>query len=147
MKHNVLLRRAEVFDFVTTASSYTIHVEPNLRLDVARCKSIELVRELEVPHWGYLWVQAVQGFFVFRQAILGGVPGAWQMIYEIEPAEFSSSFFAWAEENFGSLIRDWNERSGEVAVPPLGNDPEGSLSSEGEGSEGATSSERPQMGE
>ena len=132
MNYTQSVLRGAVLDFVSTPSSYTIYVEPALRLDVARCQSLEAGPLPDGPYWSYLWVQAVQGFFVLRQPIIEGRPGPWEMLYQVEPDEFSSLFFPWVEENFQQLIRDWNERSGEVALPSLGNDPGEVDASEGE---------------
>ena len=109
LKHTAVRRNAEVLDFVTTTESYTIYVHPDLRLDVARCQNKRESDSNEV----YLWVQAVQGFFVMHQTQASGTPGPWRVIFEISPQQFSSSFFPWADDEFFNLLPGWEE------LPPL----------------------------
>lgn len=100
---------AEVIRFVTTPESYTIYIEPSLRLDVARCNPVEAPDNAgELGNWSYLWVQALQGFYVLRQPSIGTDPlcrlKPWIAVLQITPAEFSSSFFSWLEEHFFALL-------------------------------------------
>lgn len=119
MKFDIQLRKGEVLEFVTTQESYTIHVKPNLRLDVARCSQFRVDADSPTSFWSYLWLQSVQGFFVLRQATLEGRTLGWEMVYEVVPAEFSSSFFPWLSDHFEALISEWNQTFGEGSTEAL----------------------------
>ena len=96
-------------DFVTTSESYTIYIEPDLRLDVARVQS----KQADDSSDTYMWIQAVQGFFVLYQDLSGPKPGPWLLIFEVTPQSFSSSFFPYIEDEFFRLLQEWQ------ALPPL----------------------------
>lgn len=100
MKYTLHPRNIEVHQFVTSSSAYTIHAD-GLRMDVARCQNLQR-DELQ----SFMWVKAVQGYFVLEQSPLGRNPGHWQIILEIEPQENSSSFFPWFEDNFWELLSE-----------------------------------------
>lgn len=109
MRHSAERRRGTVIDFVTTSESYTIHIEPDIRLDVARVQS----KQADDSADSYMWIQAVQGFFVLYQDLSGPKPGPWQLIFEVSPQSFSSSFFPYIEDEFFRLLQEWQ------ALPPL----------------------------
>lgn len=101
--------RAEVLRFITTPEAYLIYLEPGLRMDVARCIPKDAPEGSgELGNWTYLWVQAVQGFYVLRQPSIGADPlcclKPWVAVLQITPAEFSTSFFPWLEEHFFELL-------------------------------------------
>ena len=120
MKHSVERRRGAVIDFVTTSESYTIHIEPDLRLDVARVQSKQ-------AEDSYMWIQAVQGFFVLCQDLSGPKPGPWLLIFEVFPQSFSSSFFPYIEDEFFRLLQEWQalQPLEEVEGSPSDNIPDG----------------------
>jgi hypothetical protein len=109
LKHSVERRHDEVLNFVTTTDSYTIFVHPRLRLDVARCQN----KQLPDQHDGYIWLQAVQGYFVLEQRLDYGKPGPWMVIFEVTPDAYSSSFFGWVDDEFERLLPEWQQ------LPPL----------------------------
>lgn len=115
MNHRVETASGQVIQFVTSPEAYMIYVEPNLRLDVARCQNLPVAGTGE----SYLWVQALQGFFVLHQRL----PGPWELIYELVPEEFSLAFFPWIEEHFFELLPVWPVREG--SLDPLGMTPDG----------------------
>lgn len=106
-----------MINFATTTESYTIYIEPDLRLDVAKVSN----KQKEEGREAFLWVQAVQGFFVLQQDLEGPRPWPWRLILEIVPESFSSSFFPWVDDEFFRLLADWRE----VAGAPLDNNPDG----------------------
>ena len=123
MKHSVERRRGAVIDFVTTSESYTIHIEPDLRLDVARVQS----KQADDSSDSYMWIQAVQGFFVLYQDLSGPKPGPWLLIFEVSPQSFSSSFFPYIEDEFFRLLQEWQalQPLEEVEGRPPDNIPDG----------------------
>ena len=114
--------RAEVLRFVTTSESYTIYLEPDQRLDVARCQAIEAPEGSELEAWSYMWVQALQGFFILRQPALARgrnrQPAPWTAVAQVTPAEFSSSFFARFEDEFFELAGPFLKQLPPEEVPP-----------------------------
>jgi len=109
MQHSAERRDAEVLQFNTTSESYTIYVHPDLRLDVARCQAKPRPEQRD----SFMWVQAVQGFFVLHQDLSEPQPGPWKVIFEVSPDRFSSSFFPWVDDEFFELLKRWEE------LPPL----------------------------
>lgn len=120
MEHEVSLRRGEVLEFVSTDASYVVHIKPNLRLDIARVSNFRVDTEHPGIHWAYMWLQTVQGFFVLRQLVIRNRPAAWELLYEVTPAEFSSGFFPWLGDHFEELIQTWNDRFGEGSLAAMG---------------------------
>lgn len=117
MKHRAEKRTGEVLNFATTTDSYTIYVDPDIRLDVAKVSNQQQPDSLEA----FMWVQAVQGFFVLQQDLEGPRPWPWRLILEIIPESFSSSFFPYVDDEFFRLLADWRE----VASEELDNNPDG----------------------
>lgn len=116
MRHQVERRSGEVLNFASSSESYTIYAEPDLRLDVARVQN----KQADGSQDAYMWVQAVQGFFVLHQDLRSGRPGPWSVIFEVTPESFSSSFFPWVDDEFFRLLPDWQK----VDSAPLDNNPE-----------------------
>ncbi len=105
MRHTAERRTGEVLNFATSPESYTIYIDPDIRLDVARVQSKQALGSLET----YMWIQAVQGFFVLYQDLRGERPEPWQLIFEITPDSFSSSFFPYIEDEFFRLLEEWQK--------------------------------------
>lgn len=101
MKYSIRACDLEVHQFITNSAAYTIHAE-GLRLDVARCQNLQ-----RDEAQAFMWLKAVQGYFVLEQSPLGRRPGHWRIILEITPEETSSSFFPWFEDHFWSELSDW----------------------------------------
>jgi hypothetical protein len=113
VRHRAERRSGEVLNFATSSESYTIYVEPDIRLDVARVQT----KQEDDSRESYMWIQAVQGFFVLYQDLRGDRPGPWQLIFEITPDSFSSSFFPYIEDEFFRLLQEWQK----VDSPPVDN--------------------------
>ncbi|MBX3170948.1 MAG: hypothetical protein KF760_26305 [Candidatus Eremiobacteraeota bacterium] len=115
MRHTAERRTGEVLNFATSSEAYTIYIEPDVRLDVARVQN----KQADGSREAYMWVQAVQGFFVLYQDLREARPGPWRLIFEIIPESFSSSFFPYVEDEFFPLLQEWQK----VDSPPLDNNP------------------------
>lgn len=117
LKYRAEMKRAEVVNFLTTSDAYSIFVQPDLRLDVARVSNKQKEGELEA----FLWIEAVQGFYVLQQTLEGPRPWPWYLMWEIIPESFSSLFFTWVDEQFFQLLADWRK----MGCLPLDNKPNG----------------------
>lgn len=126
MKHRAERRTGEVLNFATSPDSYTIYVEPDIRLDVARVQN----KQADDSRESYMWIQAVQGFFVLYQDLRGERPGPWLLIFEIVPDSFSSSFFPYIEDEFFRLLEEWQK----VDSPSLDNNEDSGGGPGGDGS-------------
>ena len=92
--HDVVTR------FLCTDSSYVIYMESGDRLDVARVKNW-------TPEGGevqFLWVYAVQGYFVLRQRW-----GAdWELLRRVLPdPDQGTSFFESSLDAFPEWVEGW----------------------------------------
>ena len=93
-----------MLNFATSPDAYTIYVDPDVRMDVARVQT----KHSEDSRESYMWIQAVQGFFVLYQDMREKT-GPWQLILEIIPESFSSSFFPYVEDEFFALLQEWQK--------------------------------------
>ncbi|MBN9418907.1 MAG: hypothetical protein J0I12_25875 [Candidatus Eremiobacteraeota bacterium] len=117
MEHRVERRTGEVLNFATSSESYTVYIDPDLRLDVARVQTKPADGNQDI----YMWIQAVQGFFVLHQDLSLGRSSPWRLIFEVMPESFSSSFFPWVDDEFFRLLQEWQK----VESPPLDNNQTG----------------------
>ena len=81
-----------MLNLATSSESYTVYIDPDLRLDVARVQTKPADGNQDI----YMWIQAVQGFFVLHQDLSLG-------------------------DEFFRLLQEWQK----VESPPLDNNQTG----------------------
>lgn len=62
-------------------------------MDIAKCRSFQPPIDDHQRYASYLWVKAVQGYFVLRQWFIEGHPCEWRVIRELEVTEEELHFF------------------------------------------------------
>jgi len=105
LDYDLLSRYLLVINFCSSAASYVAYCQDNFRLDIAKCRNYLPPDVDPEEHFHYMWVHAVQGFFLLRQRVRGRLNEEWYIIGEIVPHEFSSYFFEEAWENFEELLK------------------------------------------
>ncbi len=83
----------EDLEFITAGSAYYFVTSDGRRMDVAKVRSIQPEIQDHDRYPSYLWVEAVQGYYVLRQWFMGGRPGGWRLIRELEQVEETFGFF------------------------------------------------------
>ncbi|MBI3924549.1 MAG: hypothetical protein HY319_03340 [Armatimonadetes bacterium] len=98
-----------VLQFVADQTGYRVWTESGTRLDVVRCNSIQPDIVDPEDYCTYMWIKALQGFFLLRQRICAREPQDWFLVQEVLPAINDPAFFF-----------DYWDRLGETlsSVPP-----------------------------
>ncbi|MEW6278344.1 MAG: hypothetical protein AB1758_06975 [Candidatus Eremiobacterota bacterium] len=92
----------EVVQFVTTEAAYIAYTAQGRRLDILKSVSVQPPIREEASYATYMWVRALQGYFLLRQRIEESKPGPWFVIRELVP-EQDYLFF----ENFQDQVEEF----------------------------------------
>lgn len=75
----------EVISFVTHEVSYIAFTREGRRLDILKSSSFQPEIEDPEDYFTYMWVKALQGYFLLRQRYVESRPQEWFVIRELEP--------------------------------------------------------------
>ena len=90
----IIEQKIEVYNFQCAPGEYTALTSAG-KFKLLKCKSIQPPIENPDDFYTYLWAQAEDRYFVFRQRFEKGVSGSWEIFQEIIPedtGEFFSDF-------------------------------------------------------
>lgn len=99
----------EVIQFVTHEVSYIAYTRMGRRLDILKSTSVQPPIADQQDYDSYLWVKALQGYFVLRQRYVESIAEPWHVISELEPEtdfRFYEEFLDVVEEFVASAGRD-----------------------------------------
>ncbi len=103
-----------MLSFIAAEGAYYFLVSDGRRGDIAKCRTLQPPIHDQENFRTYLWVQAVQGYFLLCQHFLEGKAGEWRLVSEIEIEEGTMYAF----DEIGDLLL---EQLQEVNLePPTG---------------------------
>ena len=112
----------DVLHWVTDDLGYHAYSRGGLVLSIVRSASIQPTISDEQDYVTWLWVEALQGFFVMRQRIVETQPQGWVIVRRLTPsahhgffADFRDGFEGWVE-GFADLEVDSPDQGGGGAV-------------------------------
>ena len=98
----------EVINFVMESGVYCFKTADRRRGDIAKVRTLQPSVKNHSDYFSYMWVQAVQGYFVLRQRFVDGKAQEWRLIREIEVEDPELYFF----EHMGdALLLEFEELS------------------------------------
>lgn len=77
----------EIAHWVSDDRGYHAYTRGGTALHIVRSASVQppIKRPEDYPTW--LWVEALQGFYLARQRIVDGVPQEWRLVRQLVPSE------------------------------------------------------------
>lgn len=88
----------EVTHFVTTSTSYHAVTITGRVLNIVRSRSLQPPITSEKGFTTFLWVEALEGFFLFSQQVVDQIPAGWILEKEIVPADPQGFFLSYLDE-------------------------------------------------
>lgn len=79
------LEPEEVIQFVTHDLSYIAYTNSGRRLDILKSMSAQPPIQNPEDYYSYMWVKALQGYFILRQHYVESVASPWYVIRELKP--------------------------------------------------------------
>lgn len=98
----------EIINFVTEGGVYCFKTADRRRGDIAKVRTLQPSVLNHDDYYSYMWVQAVQGYFLLRQQFLGGQAQEWRLIREITVEDPGMEFF---DEMGDALLAEFEESS------------------------------------
>ena len=88
----------EILTFIVDEGAYYFVASDGRRADIVKCSTHQ--PEIREPddYFYYMWVSAVQGYFLLRQRFLEGKAQPWHLVAEIETERRDPAFFDELEE-------------------------------------------------
>ena len=88
----------EITTFVVDQGAYYFVASDGRRGDIIRCETLQPGIENPDDYDFYMWVQAIQGYFILKQRFLEGRPQNWCLIGEMITDEKGPAVFDdWSE--------------------------------------------------
>lgn len=81
----VVLEPDEVIQFVTHDLSYIAYTRTGRRLDITKSMSAQPAIVNPDDYFSYMWVKALQGYFLLRQRYVESVAEPWFVVRELKP--------------------------------------------------------------
>lgn len=93
-----IILNEEVKDFYLEGDWYYVILRSGRCLNIIRSQSVQPTIDDPHDYPAYLWVEAKEGFFLFRQQFLMGRAGAWVVEKQIVPADAADFFLVYLEQ-------------------------------------------------
>lgn len=87
-----IILNEEVKDFYLEGDWYYVILRSGRCLNIVRSQSVQPAIDDPLDYPSYLWVEAKEGFFLFRQRFLMGRGGPWVVEKQIVPADPADFF-------------------------------------------------------
>lgn len=88
----------EITTFVVDQGAYYFVASDGRRGDIIRCETLQPGIHDPEDYDFYMWVEALQGYFILKQKFLEGQPQRWLLIGEMTSEEKGPAVFAaWSE--------------------------------------------------
>lgn len=104
----VELEPEEVIQFVTHELSYIAYTRTGRRLDILKSHSVQPPIEDPENFTTFMWLKALQGYFVLRQHYVEKVSEPWYVIQELKPEtdfRFYEEFLDVVDAHVGAAMR------------------------------------------
>lgn len=94
----------EIYHFEAYDKGYFALLNRGPRLDILRVFNFQPDIADFSDYVVFMFIEALQGFYVLRQPVLEGHVGPWRVCMEMRPKD-PNGFFAWAFEHRGALMK------------------------------------------
>lgn len=104
----------EVVTFVAAPGAYYFILSDSRRGDVLKVHTLQPSIEDHDYYASYLWVQALQGYFLMRQLFVEQRAQEWRVVAEFQSQPLESDFFERQAERWAEVL----EGASEFGLPP-----------------------------
>lgn len=94
----------EIAHWVSDVQGYHAYTRGGAALHVVRSASVQPPITHPEDYHTWLWIQALQGFYLARQRIIDGVPQEWRVVRQIVPSEGHGFFVDFRDDLVDYLV-------------------------------------------